>query len=185
MPAYVNRGLAYMMLGENDKALSDFNAALRLEPAEWTHYFKRGIAYERLGKQQQAADSFVSRRAVLRQVSARLPPRRQPHSRRSATTTWPPSTATRRPNSKPSRRRPSRKRIRSQQGRRSNNPRHAVLTHAQSRSSLTNPPMHCTRYAIPSTRSVGCFTVRLPRRPLSLHAHGPLYWPLSAEQLFG
>jgi Flp pilus assembly protein TadD len=49
-----------MMLGENQKALSDFNAALRLEPAEWTHYFKRGIAYERLGQQKQAADSFVA-----------------------------------------------------------------------------------------------------------------------------
>ncbi len=60
VPAYVNRGLAYMMLDENDKALTDFNAALRLEPAEWTHYFKRGMAYERLGKAKQAADSFVS-----------------------------------------------------------------------------------------------------------------------------
>ena len=60
MPAYVNRGLAYMMLGENEKALTDFNEAVRLEPTEWTHYFKRGMAYERLGKQQQAADSFVN-----------------------------------------------------------------------------------------------------------------------------
>ena len=50
VPAYVNRGLAYMMLGENDKALTDFNAAVRLEPAEWTHYFKRGMVYERLGQ---------------------------------------------------------------------------------------------------------------------------------------
>jgi Flp pilus assembly protein TadD len=49
-----------MMMGENDKALADFNAALRLEPAEWTHYFKRGMAYERLGKRQEAADSFVT-----------------------------------------------------------------------------------------------------------------------------
>jgi tetratricopeptide (TPR) repeat protein len=60
VPAYVNRGLAYMMLDENDKALIDFNAAIRLEPAEWTHYFKRGMAYERLNQPQQAADSFVN-----------------------------------------------------------------------------------------------------------------------------
>lgn len=60
VPAYVNRGLAYMMLGENEKALADLNAAVRLEPAEWTHYFKRGIAYERLGRRQQAADSFIN-----------------------------------------------------------------------------------------------------------------------------
>jgi len=60
VPAYVNRGLAYMMLGENEKALADFNAAIRLEPAEWTHYFKRGMTYERLGKPQHAADSFIS-----------------------------------------------------------------------------------------------------------------------------
>ena len=60
VPAYVNRGLAYMMLKEYQKALDNFNEAIRLEPAEWTHYFKRGMAYERLGKQQEAADSFIS-----------------------------------------------------------------------------------------------------------------------------
>jgi tetratricopeptide (TPR) repeat protein len=60
VPAYVNRGLAYMMLGDNEKALKDFNQALRLEPAEWTHYFKRGMVLERMGKPQQAADSFVA-----------------------------------------------------------------------------------------------------------------------------
>jgi tetratricopeptide (TPR) repeat protein len=59
-PAYVNRSLAYLMLGEFDKALSDIDEAIRLEPTESDHYFKRGVIYEKKGKLQEAADSFVS-----------------------------------------------------------------------------------------------------------------------------
>ena len=59
-PAYVNRGLAYMMVGDYAKALTDFNDAIRIEPTESDHYFKRGLVYEKLGKNQEAADSFTS-----------------------------------------------------------------------------------------------------------------------------
>jgi tetratricopeptide (TPR) repeat protein len=59
-PAYVNRGLAYMMVGDYKKALADFNDAIRLDPTESDHYFKRGMVYERLGKNQEAADSFTT-----------------------------------------------------------------------------------------------------------------------------
>jgi tetratricopeptide (TPR) repeat protein len=59
-PAYVNRGLAYMMVGDYTKALNDFNDAIRIEPTESDHYFKRGMVYERLGKNQEAADSFTT-----------------------------------------------------------------------------------------------------------------------------
>jgi tetratricopeptide (TPR) repeat protein len=59
-PAYVNRGLAYMMVGDYTKALSDFNDAIRIEPTESDHYFKRGLVYEKLNKNQEAADSFTT-----------------------------------------------------------------------------------------------------------------------------
>ena len=60
VPAYVNRGLTYMMLEDYQKAIEDFHEAIRLEPTVASHYFKRGLAYERLGDYQLAADSFAS-----------------------------------------------------------------------------------------------------------------------------
>jgi tetratricopeptide (TPR) repeat protein len=49
-----------MNLGEYDKAVADFNDAIRLEPANAEHYFKRGVAYERLNDHEKAAASFAS-----------------------------------------------------------------------------------------------------------------------------
>ena len=155
VPAYVNRGLAYMMLGENDKALADFNAAIRLEPAEWTHYFKRGIAYERLGKQQQAADSFVNAVRFDEQVSARLPPRRRLRSPRSATTSSPANTATKPPSSKP-----SRKKKRSRKA---------------ARRSQSLPRLGSAKSRLAELR---------PRASLVTPRPRPLYWPLDAELLW-
>jgi tetratricopeptide (TPR) repeat protein len=59
-PAFVNRGLAYMMLEEYDKAVADFNEAIRLEPTQAEHYYKRGVAYAKLGDNEKAAASFAS-----------------------------------------------------------------------------------------------------------------------------
>ena len=60
VPAYVNRGLVYMQLGQFDKAIKDFDEAIRLEPGAAAHYFKRGVALRQLGDYQKAADSFAS-----------------------------------------------------------------------------------------------------------------------------
>jgi tetratricopeptide (TPR) repeat protein len=49
-----------MALGENDKAIDDFDDAIRLEPANADIYFKRGVAYERLGDKEKASASFAS-----------------------------------------------------------------------------------------------------------------------------
>ena len=60
VPAFVNRGLVYLSIEDYEKAIADFNDAIRLEPTVAGHYFKRGVAYERLGDYQKAADSFAN-----------------------------------------------------------------------------------------------------------------------------
>jgi Tfp pilus assembly protein PilF len=49
-----------MMLGKYQKAVDDFNEAIRLEPTRASHYFKRGIAYSELGEHEKASSSFAS-----------------------------------------------------------------------------------------------------------------------------
>ena len=57
-PAYVNRGLAYLMLNEPEKAIGDFDQAVRLDPHNAANYFKRGVALGRAGKWRLAIDSY-------------------------------------------------------------------------------------------------------------------------------
>lgn len=59
-PAFVNRGLAYMMMGEYEKAIADLNDAIRIEPTNGDYFFKRGVAHEQLGELEKARDSFAS-----------------------------------------------------------------------------------------------------------------------------
>jgi tetratricopeptide (TPR) repeat protein len=49
-----------MQLEEFDKAIADFNEAIRLEPAQAEHYYKRGVAYARQGDHEKASASFAS-----------------------------------------------------------------------------------------------------------------------------
>jgi tetratricopeptide (TPR) repeat protein len=49
-----------MAMGEHDKALADFNDAVRLEPTNSDYYYKRGLAYEALGDYQKASESFAA-----------------------------------------------------------------------------------------------------------------------------
>jgi Tfp pilus assembly protein PilF len=56
----VNRGLAYLKLGEHEKAVADFNEAIRLDPLQAEHYFKRGLAYKELRDLEKASSSFAS-----------------------------------------------------------------------------------------------------------------------------
>ena len=51
--AYNNRGLAYKDKKDFDKAIADFNEALRLKP-DWFPYFNRGIAYYEKGDSNHA-----------------------------------------------------------------------------------------------------------------------------------
>ncbi len=55
---YNNRGIAYGNRGEHDKALSDFNSALRISPNYADAYNSRGVAYARTGKHDKAISDF-------------------------------------------------------------------------------------------------------------------------------
>jgi tetratricopeptide (TPR) repeat protein len=49
-----------MQLEEFDKAIADFNEAIRIEPANAEHYYKRGVAYARQRDFEKASTSFAS-----------------------------------------------------------------------------------------------------------------------------
>lgn len=51
---YVNRGNAWSDLKDYDKALADYEAALKAKPDLGSAYYNRGIVYEKLGKVEQA-----------------------------------------------------------------------------------------------------------------------------------
>jgi tetratricopeptide (TPR) repeat protein len=48
--AYYNRGLTYANLGQNQRAIEDYNEAIRLKPDYTDAYHNRGIAYLSQGK---------------------------------------------------------------------------------------------------------------------------------------
>jgi Tfp pilus assembly protein PilF len=58
VPAYVNRGLAYLALNEPIKAAADFNQAVRREPKSPDNYFKLGVAFARAGMLKEAAHAY-------------------------------------------------------------------------------------------------------------------------------
>lgn len=47
---YVNRGLTYYRLAKYQKAIADFNAAIKILPKNAYAYNNRGLTYEKLGK---------------------------------------------------------------------------------------------------------------------------------------
>ena len=52
-----NRGLFYMRKGEYEKALADFNEALKLDPKYVLGYRNRAALYERMGDRERAAQN--------------------------------------------------------------------------------------------------------------------------------
>jgi Flp pilus assembly protein TadD len=47
--AHVNRGIAYSISGDQDRAIADFTTAIGINPREVEAYNSRGIAYRRNG----------------------------------------------------------------------------------------------------------------------------------------
>ena len=47
-----------MQLKDYEKAVDNFNEAIRAEPTEPKHFYKRGRAHELLGETQKALDSY-------------------------------------------------------------------------------------------------------------------------------
>src|SRR3989304_3609769 len=56
--AYNNRGFAYQTKGDNDRAIQDFNEAIRLRPNAPGFYINRGNAYGRKGDHDRAIQDF-------------------------------------------------------------------------------------------------------------------------------
>ena len=56
--AYSNRGLAYHYLGQLDRAIEDYDEAIRLNPNLAETYYNRGRAYKEQGKKAEAIADF-------------------------------------------------------------------------------------------------------------------------------
>jgi tetratricopeptide (TPR) repeat protein len=58
--AYYTRGVAYLGEGEKQKAMGDFDQALRLNPQFQEAYVRRGVAFGEAGKLEDAIEDFSS-----------------------------------------------------------------------------------------------------------------------------
>jgi len=56
--AYIERGDAYIGLGQYQRAIEDYNEAIRLKPDDSYAYFFRGFACAGLGQHQQAIENY-------------------------------------------------------------------------------------------------------------------------------
>jgi len=57
--AYNNRGVAYAKLGEHNRAIEDFNKAIKLNPDDAEAYGNRGLAYAELGEHDRAREDML------------------------------------------------------------------------------------------------------------------------------
>ena len=65
MSAHLNRGNTYLIKGEYDAAVADFNKAIQLDPGHATSYSNRSLAYIKKGLFDYAlTDSEVSSKSV-------------------------------------------------------------------------------------------------------------------------
>ena len=55
---YVNRGLTYYRLAKYEKAIADFNTALKIVPKNPFAFNNRGLTYEKLGKRELAIRDY-------------------------------------------------------------------------------------------------------------------------------
>ena len=59
-----SRGYAYLRAGDLDRAIADYDAALRLNPSITYSLFGRGVAYSRKGHQAEAAHDIGTARVL-------------------------------------------------------------------------------------------------------------------------
>ncbi len=56
--AYYNRSVAYISMGQYDRAIADCNKVLQLDPSHANSYYSRGVSYWHLGSKSQAIKDF-------------------------------------------------------------------------------------------------------------------------------
>jgi tetratricopeptide (TPR) repeat protein len=71
--AYNNRGNAYNEKGDTDRAIADFNDAIRLDPQNTNAYINRGYLYYRKGDIDRAMRSHATAIVVARLANCRWP----------------------------------------------------------------------------------------------------------------
>ena len=62
--AYINRSVAYIMLGNSQKAIADCTRAIDLDSKEAIAYYNRGVAYKKLGNIVQANADFAMAKSL-------------------------------------------------------------------------------------------------------------------------
>jgi len=55
---YASRGITYALMGRQEQALADFDAAVRLDPMNANAYSNRGLTYSELGRQAEALADY-------------------------------------------------------------------------------------------------------------------------------
>jgi Flp pilus assembly protein TadD len=58
--AFVDRGTAYAFKGQQDRAIKDYDQAIRLNPNDTAAYYGRARAYQDLGKSVQAETDLIN-----------------------------------------------------------------------------------------------------------------------------
>ena len=84
--AYVARGLAWQSKGDSDRALADFNAAIKLNPKDALAYNNRGMLWRERGDSDRAIADFTTAIAI-----DPMPRTDQAFTRRGKTTVAKPS----------------------------------------------------------------------------------------------
>jgi protein O-mannosyl-transferase len=56
--AYVNRGIAFMKLGQFDKAIRDYTEAISRKPSDYKAFYNRGVLFAELNLISQAIDDY-------------------------------------------------------------------------------------------------------------------------------
>ena len=56
--AYINRGVAYRILGQYERAIQDYDEAIGVDPQYEAAYNNRGMAYWRLGQHERAIQDY-------------------------------------------------------------------------------------------------------------------------------
>ena len=57
--ALVDSGYEYNSLGQYERAIQDFDEAIRLDPQDADAYYNRGVVYGRIGKSIEAERDFA------------------------------------------------------------------------------------------------------------------------------